>query len=68
MDALTIERVEAYFAVRPYYYTDGQHFIANPSHRKARGLHYIGRFLNAKQAKIAYTEYLKILNRRRESL
>jgi len=61
----TVEDVENYFRQRPYYFTDGKHFYANPSHRKAKGLHYIGRFPNAKEARQFYTDW-PILHRESE--
>ncbi len=52
-----IERVEDYFRQRPYYYTDGLgHFFSHVSHRKAKGLRYVGRFLNAKEARKYWEE------------
>ncbi len=51
--------VRDYFRQRPYYYTDGKgHFFSHVSHRKAQGLKYVGRFLNAKEAR----KYWNILN------
>jgi len=51
---LTIEMVDNYFQQRPYYYTDGIHFRANLSGRKRKGWRYLGRFLDAKEAKVYY--------------
>ena len=52
--ALTIEIVDNYFRQRPYYWTDGTHFRSNLSGRKRKGWQYIGRFLDAKEAKAYY--------------
>ena len=49
MDELEI--VSAFFRDHPHYYTDGKRYHANPSHRKAKGLRYVGRFRNAKEAR-----------------
>ncbi len=51
---LTIEAVDNYFRQRPYYWTDGVHFRCNLSHRKCKGWQYLGRFLDAKEAKAYY--------------
>lgn len=57
---LTIEMVDNYFRQRPYYWTDGIHFRANLSYRARKGWKYIGRFLDAKEAKAYYKLYIKI--------
>ena len=65
----TVEDIENYFRQRPYYFTDdGTHFYANPSHRKAKGLHYIGRFLGAKEARQRYNETQRILKEAKKLL
>jgi len=51
---LTIEAVDDYFRQRPYYWTDGIHFRCNLSGRGRKGWRYLGRFLDAKEAKIYY--------------
>lgn len=57
-----LQIIEDYFASRPYYYTDGKgHFFANPSHRKAKNLQYVGRFPNAKEARRVW-EYRQAAN------
>lgn len=60
---LTIEMVDAYFQQRPYYWTDGVHFRANLSGRARKGWKYLGRFLDAKEAKAYYERYLEIVGK-----
>ena len=50
------DAVQDYFRARPYYYTDGKRYYANPSYRKQRGLTYIGRFPNAKEARLHWEQ------------
>ena len=57
---LTIEMVDNYFRQRPYYWTDGIHFRPNLSGRQCKGWKYLGRFLNAKEAKIYYQKIIII--------
>ncbi len=61
---LTEESVENYFKQRPYYYTDdGTHFYANPSYRKMKSLHYVGRYIDAKEARLDWQRDQQILRR-----
>lgn len=57
---LTIEVVDNYFQQRPYYWADGTHFRANLSGRQRKGWRYLGRFLDAKEARIYYEKAIII--------
>lgn len=64
---LTVKIVEDYFRQRPYYWTDSKgHFFSHVSHRKAQGLKYVGRFLDAKEARKYWELIENILNHKGE--